>query len=242
MPERFTRPAILAGLRREFDRIRASDNPKKAREEWLGDTRAKMASLFRGREELAAPVMERIEGLLRENNDAFPQIASDMLGSVFEAMYANPEAAERFYEHLRAEEREGRERTVETANAISLSPEHMLYGKLDEDDDTTFRIHVGTAFTLEPNEKLVDFRKGMRELARRLREDPSLANVKEIVGTSWLVGEHPNVARRMGFRVDEEPLPPEAGAHYGGDTRKIQRSWMTREELIAKYGTNQASG
>lgn len=77
----------------------------------------------------------------------------------------------------------------------------------------------------------------MRELARLLQEDPAFVNVKEVVGTSWLVGEHPDIARRMGFHVDEEPLSPDAAAHFGGETRRVQKSWMSRDELIAKYGT-----
>lgn len=236
MPDRFKRPTLLDGFRREFANMRSSADPAKALEEWMGRTRATAARFFRGHEELVAPVLERMDEMLRANDDSFPEVIAEKLGEAFESIYRDPEMAEQFHQHLRTEEREERERIVEAAHGTPLSPERMLYGKLDEDDATVFRIHVAVAFTLEVGEKLVDFRKGMRELARRLEEDPAFANVKEIVGTSWLVGEHPDVAKRMGFHVDVEPLPPEAAAHFGGETRKVQKSWMSRDELIAKYG------
>lgn len=237
MPDRFKRPALLAGFEREFAQIRTADDPAKAREEWMGRIRRTAGIFFQGREDLVAPVIERMEAMLRANDDALPRVAADMLGDVFEKLYGDPETAERFHEHMRAVEREEREQIVQ--GSIPLSPERMLYGKFDEGDDTVFRIHVAVAFTLEVGEKLVDFRKGMRELARRLQEDPAFANVKEIVATSWLVGEHPNVAQRMGFHVEEESLSPEDARFFSatGDTRKVLKSWMTRDELIAKYGT-----
>lgn len=237
MPDRFKRPTLLAGFQREFANIRTSADPAKAREEWMERTRATAARFFKGREELVAPILSRMDEMLRADDDAFPEVIAEKLGEAFENIYRDSETAEQFHEHLRKEEREERARIVEAAQGIPLSPEQMLYGKFDESDDTTFRIHVAVAFTLEVGEKLVDFRNGMRELARRLREDPAFANVREVVGTSWLVGEHPDVARRMGFHVDEEPLSPEAIAHFGGETRRVQKSWMTREELIEKYGT-----
>lgn len=236
MPERFTYPKLFDGFNREFSRIRSASDPAKARAEWMGRTRATAANLFRGHEDRVAPFLEKMDELLTKDDDSFPTVVATMLAKAFADIYEDPEIAERFHEHLRAEEREERKRIVEATKGVPLSPEQMLYGKFDEDDDTTFRIHVAVAFTLEVGEKLIDFRKGMRELARLVQEDPSFANVKEVVGTSWLVGEHPSVAKRMGFHVDEAPLPPESAAHFGGETRRVQKSWMTRDELIAKYG------
>ncbi len=240
MPERFTHPKLLEGFQREFENMRSAADPAKAREEWLGRTRVTAASFFRGHEDMVAPVLEKMAALLRKDDESFPDVAATMLAKAFQDIYDDPEMAERFHEHLRKEEREERKHIVEATKGVPLSPEQMLYGKFEEDDDTTFRIHVAVAFTLEVGEKLVDFRRGMRELARLVQEDPSFANVKEIVGTSWLVGEHPSVAKRMGFHVDEAPLPPESAAHFGGETRRVQKSWMTRDELIAKYGTERA--
>ncbi len=149
---------------------------------------------------------------------------------LFERLYQSPESIAR----LRANEREERELMVSAGHSVSLSPESMLFGNRDSG---IFRLHVAAARTLAPSELLRDFHLGMRELARRFQEDPDFADMTEVVGTSWLVGEHPDVARRMGFHVDEDPLPPdEVAAHFGGETRRVQRSWMTRDELMAKYG------
>lgn len=237
IPERFTRPVLLAGFQRELVNIRSAADPDKAREEWMSRTRAKADDIFLGHEDLVSPVLERMDAMLRADDDAFSQTSADLLAGVFEELYRDPEAAERFHAHLREEERKDREHIVREADGTPLSPERMLYGKLDDDDGGTFRLHVAVAFTLEPGEQIVDFRKGMRELARLLQEDPAFQNVKMIVGTSWLVGEHPRLAKQLGFTVADGPLPSESAAHFGGETRKVQQSWMTREELIAKYGT-----
>lgn len=236
MPERFTRPAMLAGFAREFVNIRSAADPDAEREAFMERTRATAARFFEGREELVASVLEEMDAMLRALDDRFPDVIATKLSKAFEDLYRDPETAQRFHEHLRKVEREEREKIILANKGIVLSPQRMLYGMLDEDSDRVFRIHVAVAFTLEPAEKMVDFRKGMRELARIIQEDPAFANVEEIVGTSWLVGEHPSIAKRMGFHVDKDPLPPESAARFGGETRKVQRSWMSRDELIAQYG------
>lgn len=234
IPERFSRPALLAGFEREFVNIRSANDPQKARDEWLKNMRKKTESIFQD-SKLVAPALENLENLLVADDDTFPQIAADTFSRLFQVIYNDPHKAERFHEHLREEERLERKHIVEAAKGIVLSPEQMLYGMFDADDASTFRIHIAGAKTLEPVEKLVDFRKGMRELARRLKDDPEFLNVKTIVGTSWIVGEHPNVARGLGFTLDEEPLSKENALHFGGETRRVQRAWMTSEAVISKY-------
>lgn len=236
MPERFTRPVLLAGLQRDFEAIRSSSDPSAERAAFLERTKATAARFFRGHEELVAPVLEEMDRRLSTFDASFPIAVSEKLGAAFDGLYRDPEAAERFEEHLRAVEREERERIVESAKGVALSPERMLYGMLDKDDDTVFRIHVAVSQTLPPGQLLGEFRSGMRELARRLKDDPDFANVKEIIGTSWIVGEHPRLARLMGFHVAEEPLTPEEAAHHGGETRTVRKAWMTREELLSTFG------
>ncbi|PJE76980.1 hypothetical protein COV05_02200 [Candidatus Uhrbacteria bacterium CG10_big_fil_rev_8_21_14_0_10_48_16] len=241
MPERFTKPAIAEGFQRAFDQIMTSDDPESAREEFMLRTRDSAKRFFRERQEHIAPILEQMDEMLRHKDERFSEELSEKLSALFEAMYRDPETAERFHEHLRQQEREDRERIVEHAKGVSLSPEGMLYGLLDAPDNTTFRIHVATALTLDFKEILVDFRQGMRELARLIQHDPAYKDVQKIAGTSWIVGEHPRVAERMGFHVDPDPLPPEDMVHFGGETRRVQNSWMTRDELIEKYGASETS-
>lgn len=157
MPDRFKRPALLEGFRREFRNIQTSADPTKAREEWMGRTRETAARFFKGHEDLVAPVLARMDELLRADDASFPEVIADMLGEAFEKIYRDPDAAERFAEQLRKDERVEREHIVEATRGVPLSPERMLYGKFDDDDDSTFRIHVAVAFTLEVGESSSTF-------------------------------------------------------------------------------------
>lgn len=236
MPERFTRKKLQEGFELKALEIQRAANRETAVTEFIKQSREKAASMFPEQQERVMAMVDEMETRLRSEDAEFAQKSSEQLGSIFEEIYRDPDKAERFHQHLRTEERADRHRIVEAAKGIPLSPEHMVYGLFDPDSNETFRLHVAMAFTLEPAEKLIDFRKGLRELARHVKEDPAFANTKEIVGTSWLVGEHPRVAEQFGFHVATEPLPPEDAPRFAGENRKVQRCWMTREELLAKWG------
>jgi hypothetical protein len=236
MPERFTRKKLLEGFELKALQIQQAENPETAMVEFIAQSREKAASMFPEQQNEAIAVVDEMETLLRSGDETFAEKASDGLGKIFEHIYEDPVRAERFHQHLRDNERADRHRIVEAAKGTPLSPEQMVYGLFDPDSDERFRLHIAMAFTLEPAEKLVDFRKGMRELARRVKEDPAFANTKEIIGTSWLVGEHPRVAEQFGFHVATEPLSPEDAPRFANETRKVSRCWMSREELLAKWG------
>ncbi len=236
LPERFTRKKLREGFEMKALEIQRATNRETAVAEFIKQSREKAADMFLEQQEQAMVIVDEMEARLRSEDAEFAQKSSEQLGNLFEEIYSDPDKAERFHQHLRADERADRHHIVEAAKGTPLSPEHMVYGLFDPDSDETFRLHVAVAFTLEPAEKLVDFRKGLRELARRVKEDPAFANTKEIIGTSWLVGEHPRVAEQFGFHVATEPLPPEDAPRFAGEDRKVQRCWMTREELLDKWG------
>lgn len=118
----------------------------------------------------------------------------------------------------------------------------LTYAKIEallNANDRSFHLHVGASRTLSPAELIADVRRGMGELAGRLRNDPAFANVDTVVGTSWIIGANPKLAELMGFTVEDEPVSAEfAAAHFGGETRVVKRATILREALIAKYGKN----
>jgi len=235
MPEQYSRAMLLAGFTREFETIRTAADPASERAAFMKRTRATAARFFDGREATVASILDEMDAMLAVGDERFPETIAEKLGRVFEEIYRDPETAEKFHAHMRDVERGERDRIVAAAEGTSLSPLGMLYGKPDQDSDT-FRLHIALAKTLEPTEMLRDFQNGMKELARLLEDDPELSRVKEVVGTSWIVGEKSKLAKLIGFHVADEPLSPEEARHFGGETRRVQKAWLTRDEVIAKFG------
>lgn len=203
----------------------------------MSDTRAMVARDFQGMEKEVGPVLDEMDAMFSSGDEEAAKAVAEKMSRLFERMYQNPDLAERFHQRLRDGEQEDRERTVASKNAIALSPKSMLYGQVDKDDDTILRVHVATAETLEPFEVRDEFNAGMRKLARLASDPSALLGMKRVVGTSWIVGEHPAVVARMGFTLAESDLSDEEKAKYfPGEKRKVRESWMTREELIKRYG------
>lgn len=66
-------------------------------------------------------------------------------------------------------------------------------------------LHVGDEEEkYDTAERLKMIHEGLRSLAERLREAPTLYDVDEIVVVSWLVREHTGVFEHLGFTVDKE--------------------------------------
>lgn len=218
--------------------IEKSPDPVAKREEIMADTRAMVARDFRGMETEVGPVLDEMDAMFSSGDEDAAKAVAEKMVHLFERMYQNPDLAERFHQRLRDGEQEDRERTVAFKKGIALSPKSMLYGMSDVDDETTFRIHVATAETLVPSEVSREFLGGMRELARLAQKEGSpISKMERVVGTSWIVGEHPEVVERMGFHLAERDLTDEEKMKYfAGEKRKVRESWMSREELIEKYG------
>lgn len=242
MPSRFTRAEMRVGYQAQFDAVQKAEDRDAARAELMATTRATAARFFKGRESLVAPVLEEMDALLAAGDERFAEVISDRLGAIFEELYRDPAVAEEFHAQIRTAEQEERARIIEWARGIPLSPRKVLYGMLDTDDDETFRIHIAVAKTLEPVELAREFQGGMRELARQAEKNPTLTRIQKIVGTSWIVGESPSLAERMGFHLAERDLTDEEkAAHFSGEKRRVRESWMTRDELIEKFGEKKSS-
>lgn len=240
IPKRFTRSEILAGMESTLATYQAAKNKETARRELVDRMRETATRYFSGME--VAPEMESVvddmDRMLRDEDPAFCERMAGRIASVFERIYADEDRGNEFDDKLRGLEREDRHLIVEKAEGVPLSPEWMLYGNIGDDD--VFRLHVAVGFTLSATEKMRDLQAGMRELARRVAHDPTFENVRQIEGTSWIVGEHPELIARLGFHVAERDLTDEEKKeHFAGEKRNVRKSWMSRDELIAQYGKKQ---
>ena len=230
VPKGFTRPAIEAEMQKAFDAVRAAGNPATARAELLDKAKNRLGRLFDGSEGSFEPVYAKIESLLNADDPRFASEVSGDIAALFEKIYEDPEKVAR----LRANEKEERLLGIEYGRSTSLSPESVLYGNVNGRE---FHLHVGASRTMSPTELIVDVRRGMRDLADRLQNDPAFASVDTVVGTSWIIGANPKLAELMGFAVEDQPVSAEfAATHFGGETRVVKRATISREALIAKYG------
>ena len=94
----------------------------------------------------------------------------------------------------------------------------VVYFSFDPGDEEIC-INMHNAKSLSVEELRNGFNDGLKEIAKRLKEDPNLAGVKKIAIRSWIVEKHPKVVERYGFSLD------------GVDLASI-----SREDYIRRYG------
>lgn len=76
------------------------------------------------------------------------------------------------------------------------------------------------------------FRDGLRELARQVKEDE---RIKEIKATSWIVAANPGLLEKAGFTIGgaiDEKIKME---HFNDEDRPVFWAHMSRENLLEKY-------
>lgn len=193
------------------------------------DSRAKI--LFHGQDDIFTAVRAKIEALPLDDEQYFADEAGAILESALRA-FLNPQNVR---EAARRHERMIREEEVSRHPDRRLSPEGMLvYGV----DNETVHLHIHPAKTLTEKEKREDLNIGLRTLAKKLQEDPTLKDVTQITGTSWIVAAAPNMMRGLGFTIDPNPLDPEfLQKHFPDEKRPVRRASMPREEFLKKYGS-----
>lgn len=127
-------------------------------------------------------------------------------------------------------EKAQRERFITKENFIPLS-EILSFGH----DGTVAHIHLAPARTMGKKEMVVSVLTGLRELARRLNEDPVLKDIKEITATSVLVAEHSSLLEKLGFPyqglVDEETRQK----YFPKETQPVGRCRVSREDFLKRY-------
>lgn len=84
-------------------------------------------------------------------------------------------------------------------------------------------LHISPNQTIgnAPKEIIEGFH-GLAELVRDKKE------IKKIEGESWIVAQHPRVAERLGFTLDEKNSRSETG-------KVIRKAYMTRDDFLRRY-------
>lgn len=116
---------------------------------------------------------------------------------------------------------------VENSDFLSLN-EILFYGT----DQGVVHIHLAPAKTLSFNERKRLVNEGLEKLAHIVREDE---NIKEIVATSWIIAQAPEIIEKLGFTVKGEIDPETKAKHFVDEDRPVGKAVMSREEFIAKY-------
>lgn len=88
--------------------------------------------------------------------------------------------------------------------------------------------------------------KGLHKLAGMLEHDRRLSETKEILLYSWIVTEHPELCRMLGFSLDDgtHPLTERLNRMYMLEKKysnlkdtKPSLAKMKREEFLQRYGS-----
>jgi hypothetical protein len=80
-------------------------------------------------------------------------------------------------------------------------------------------INMHNAKSLSVEDLRKGFNEGLKEVARRLKENPELNTVKKIAIRSWIVEKHPKVVERYGFSLEG-----------------VDSASMSRDDYIRRYG------
>lgn len=123
-----------------------------------------------------------------------------------------------------------REKFIETGKFIPLN-EILSYGYYKE----TVHIHLASAKTIDKEEREQIINEGLQKLARKLKEDPELKDVKKITATSWIVFKMPQVLEVMGFTIDgpiDEETRQRSFSHEKGP---VWASHIDREDFLKRY-------
>lgn len=132
-------------------------------------------------------------------------------------------------------EKINREETINNSGNLRLS--EVLYVGFE---NNTAHIHLAPASELIKERGVENFKqeiiKGLIELAKVLKLKE---NIKEIWAISWIVAKTPLAFKRLGFTVVGEISEEEKGENFLGEKRPVAEAFMTREELLTKYGTKQ---
>ena len=91
-------------------------------------------------------------------------------------------------------------------------------------------LHVAPARTLPLETKLRLFREGFHILAEKLKTDPELRGIKNIIGESWIAREHPELLQKLGFTVGDFELTEDGILEYNTSIAQI-----SRDEFIKRY-------
>jgi len=123
-----------------------------------------------------------------------------------------------------------REKFIETGKFIPLN-EILSYGYYKE----AVHIHLASAKTIDKEERGRIINEGLQKLARKLKEDPELKDVKKITATSWIVFKMPEFLEAMGFTIDGPIDEEKRQKYFAHEKGEIWAAHIDREDFLKKY-------
>ena len=100
---------------------------------------------------------------------------------------------------------------------------HVSKGHPNEIAIHLFSMEIGKSFS-ERKKAFNLYKDGLSELAHRMKTDPKLTNIAQVVGWSKLVYEHPDIVKSLGFEITERD-------EEKGEALAIR----SREDFLKKY-------
>lgn len=214
-----SRARIEAGVRGILKNLPASLNPKDvlvARfAESFHTTLPEYAQL------LGDELRRQVASVSADDIDALIECVDDVVNRVA-AQYITREELE-----LRQ-----REHFLSHGNLIPLS-EALAFGT----HGTTAHIHLAPASSLGIAKLRADVDTGLRELARRLQEEPELQAIQTVEASSWIVAKNPRLIERLGFTVDGLISEEVRERYFHEESRPVASAHMSREDLLERYGS-----
>ncbi len=157
----------------------------------IHEVRAKLVVLFAGKE-------AEFEKLLTD-------LSSRKYTSAKELIRIFAENISKFAQsNFSLEELERRSRVPEHFREDQIRLNELLFFNIGRNDPTKIKIHVFPSTTLSIEEKIKQFREGLKELAKLLKNDSRFVGVKTIMAKSWIVSKNPGIFGRLGFQILEE--------------------------------------
>ncbi len=130
-------------------------------------------------------------------------------------------------------EKIGRQEILSKDGNLKLS--EVLFAGLGEEDETLIHLLPATEFIKK--EGIGNFKKeiinGLIKLAELIKSYP---NIKRVYAISWIVAKNPLLLEKLGFIIVGDISEEERKEHFLEENRPIAKAFMTREDLLAKYG------
>ncbi len=96
----------------------------------------------------------------------------------------------------------------------------------------TLHVHLDDTGSLSLSEKLRCVKRDFYYLAQVLLGSP---DVKQVVGTSWIIGKNPGLIQKLGFTALGDIDAAEKAADFPNEERGVGRATIGRDEFIRRY-------
>lgn len=211
------RETVELGIRQLLERIEQGGGRERLFKE-------KLEEMFRGmpaeKTEKFQEVIDSLHMDAAEDDEVFVRSAAAALWA-----FANENLTEKDLEAAK------RVAFVEQGGFTPLN-EILSYGTRGNE----IHIHLAPAKTQSMGTNLTLVKEGLKELAERIKTDPTLRDIEEITASSWIVASHPHMMEKLGFTMGGVISEEIRRDHFPGDQRDIAECSMSREDVLRIYG------